>query len=451
MEPIHFGERLAGFYDVSFQETEYIRSLANDYFMKEAEEKKNLRTKEDVIARRKKIQAAFKQAVGVLPDRYAPLNVEYCNEQVLAEGITLKNLTFDSVPGLKVTASLWLPTDYDNGEKYPAVMVAVGHSPIGRAHNTYVMLCRMLARNGMVVISCDPPGQFERVQYPGEDGKSRIGGAVAEHFQVGFPCHLTGLTFAAFFARDLERGLDVLEGLPFVDTARIAIAGNSGGGMMSAFMALWDDRLAAAAPACFITSRQAALLTGRPQDPEQIIPRVMEEGINHDDFVALFAPKPHLICAADYDGVDVCGAVFTHERAKAVYRLFDAEKNARYYSAPTGHGLYEGQRKKITEFLSEVLDARLKTVADVNPQVVPPEQLMATKTGCLLTDDPKAKTIYDCYKEYYKTNGYTDCDRKELRQRALKLLRVPCDMENRPPIRYPRFISDDIIDGIRVR
>ncbi|MBE7036138.1 MAG: hypothetical protein E7403_02455 [Ruminococcaceae bacterium] len=451
MEPVYFGDRLATFYDVSTQEKDYIRSLADEYFKKEAKEKANLKTKEDVINRRKKVQAAFKKAVGILPDRHAPLHIAYCNEHLLEEGITLQNLTFDSLPGLKVTASLWLPKGHADGKKHPAVMVAVGHSPMGRAHDTYVMLCRMLARNGMVVLSCDPPGQYERVQYPDENGKSRIGGAVAEHFQIGFPCHLTGLTLAAFFVRDLERGLDVLETLPYVDKHRIAIAGNSGGGMMSALMALWDDRLAAVAPACFITSRQAALLGGRPQDPEQIVPRVIEEGINHDDFVSLFAPKPHLICAADYDGIDIYGAVFTHERAKNVYRLFDAEENARFYSAPTGHGLFEGQRKAITEFLSEVLSAPVKTVGDVNPPLPPLEWMMATKTGCLLTDDSKAKTIYDCYNDYYNEKGYTDCDRQELKKRVLEFLRLPVDMENRPELKHPRYISNDVKEGIRNR
>lgn len=451
MEPIYFGDRLATFYDISTQEKEYVRSLADEYFRKEAEEKANLRTKEDVINRRKKVQAAFKKAVGILPDRHAPLHIKFCNEHTLEEGIALKNLTFDSVPGLKVTASLWLPKGYDDGKQHPAVMVAVGHSPIGRAHETYVMLCRMLARNGMVVLSCDPPGQYERVQYPDENGKSRIGSAVAEHFQMGFPCHVTGLTLVSFFVRDLERGLDVLESLSYVDKKRIAIAGNSGGGMMSALMALWDDRLAAAAPACFITSRQPALLGGRPQDPEQIVPRVIEEGINHDDFVSLFAPKPHLICAADYDGMDIFGAVFTHERAKAVYRLFDAEENARFYSAPTGHGLFEGQRKAITEFLSEVLSAPVKTAGDVNPPVPPLEWMMATETGCLLADDPDLKTIYDCYNDYYREKGYTDCDRKELKKRVIEFLRVPFDMENRPEIKYPRYISNDLMDGFRMK
>lgn len=449
MQPVIFQDRLATNYDVSFQERAYINSLADEYFKREEKEKENLLTKEDVLARRKKVQAAFKKAVGKLPDRYAPLNVNFINEHVLSDGVIIKNLTYESLPDLLVTATLWLPKNYDNGEKYPAAILGVGHSPVGRAHDTYTILARMLARNGIVVLCADPPGQFERVQYPG-DGASRIGGAVAEHFQMGFPCHLTGLTLASFFIRDLERGFDLLETLPYVDKERLSITGNSGGGLMSAYMALWDDRIVAAAPACFITTRKASLSNGRPMDPEQIVPRVIKEGINHDDFIALIAPKPHLICTARFDPVDIGGAFFTHERAKKIYRLFGAEENARFYSAPTGHGLYEGQREAITRFLCDVLNAPVKEVDVTQVENVQPDLLRATKTGFLLTDG-SSKSIFDCYNEYYKKNGYTDCSREELKSRALKLLSFPMNLEERPPLKYPRFLSDEIIDGVRIR
>ena len=451
MEPIVFSPRIDTCFDLSFQETAYIRSLSNDYFQKEAAEKASLHTKEDVILRRKKLQAAFKQAVGILPDRHAPLNVCIRNTHVLEDGITLQNLTYESLPGLLVTATLWLPKDYQNCKSNPAAILAVGHSPIGRAHNTYITLARMLARNGIVVLSADPPGQHERVQYPNPDGKSRIGGAVAEHFQIGFPCHLTGLTLASFFIRDLERGLDLLETLPYVDKRRIAITGCSGGGMMTSYMSLWDDRFAAAAPSCYITTRQALLLNGRPQDPEQIIPDLIPLGINHDDFMALLAPKPHMICAAEYDGVDIGGAEYSHHRAKAVYRLFDAEDNARFIIAPTEHGLYEVHRREITLFLSEVLDAPIKTVDPQEPPLVPLSLLQATKTGCLLTDKISTKTLFDCYRAYFEANRYTECSREELRSRITRFFRIPQNWEDRPPVRFPRFISDNVIDGVRVR
>lgn len=446
-----FSERIESYYDVGAQEANYIRHLSDEYFRKEAAEKTRLLTKEDVIQRRKDIQAKFKKAVGILPDRYAPLNVRICNRHLLDDGITLQNIIYDSLPGLPVTATLWLPEGYEQAGRLPAAIVAVGHSPIGRAHDTYITLARMLARNGIVVLSADPPGQYERVQYPGPDGKSRIGGAVAEHFQMGFPCQLTGLTLASFFVRDLERGLDLLEDLPYVDSKRIAITGCSGGGMMTSYMALWDDRFAAAAASCYITTRQALLRNGRPQDPEQVIPHVVKLGINHDDFMALLAPKPHMICAAEYDGVDIAGAEFTHHRAREVYRLWNAEENARFVTAPTGHGLYNVHSEEITRFLSEVLDAPRKTVEDAQPPLVPQELLRSTETGCLITEPEKTKTIFDCYNEYLDAHQYTPCTRDELRARVLRFLQTPNDLENRPPVRFPRFFMSRTINDIHYR
>lgn len=434
-------ERISTNYDTSFQETEYIRTLADGYFKKARAEKMLLKTPGDIQNRRKKLQAQFKKSVGILPDRHAPLNVKICNEHTLPDGIILRNITFDSLPGLAVTATLWLPENYEKYGNLPAAILAVGHSPVGRAHDTYTIMAQMLSKNGIVVLSCDPPGQFERVQYPDEGGKSRIGGAVAEHFQIGFPCHLTGLTLASFFVRDLERAVDVLESLPFVDNDRIGITGCSGGGMMTSYMSLWDDRFAAAAPSCYITTRQASLLNGRPCDPEQIVPSVIKDGIDHDDFMGLLAPKPHLICAAESDPVDIGGAEYTHLQAKKIYSILGKEENARFFTAPTGHGLFEGHREAITRFLTEVLKAPVETVDVTQPEPINPELLKCTKTGCLLTDNPNSKSLFDCYNDYLKTHRYTPCDKNELRERVLTLMKTPCDMENRLPVRFPRTIG----------
>jgi len=437
MQNLKFSPRISTNFDTSSQESEYLKNLANEYFSLEQEEKKRLTTKEAVIARRKDIQQKFKKAVGVLPDRNAPLNVTICNEHTLPEGVVIRNITYESVPGIKVTATIYLPKDYLSLGKMPAVIVPCGHSPSGRAHDTYSALSRMLARNNMVVLCPDPPGQHERVQYPDKNGASRIGGAVAEHFQIGFPCHLTGLTLAAFFVRDLERAVDVLETLSFIDSKRIGISGCSGGGLMTGYMALWDDRFAAAAPSCFITTREASLMCGRPVDPEQIVPRVIQEGINHDDFMALFAPRPHLICVAESDPVDIGGAVYTHNIARSVYKLFDAEENARIISAPTGHGLFEKHRTEITRFMAEVLSAPVDKADTTLAEPISPELLMCTKTGSLLTDDPYSKSLFDYYNEYIKENKYTDCDRKSLRKRVLDFLKTPKPLDSRGELLFP--------------
>lgn len=197
------------------------------------------------------------------------------------------------------------------------------------------------------------------------------------------------------------------------------------------------------------TMKELEQASGRPVDPEQIIPRVIQEGINHDDFMALFAPKPHMICVAQSDPVDIGGAVHTHNIARSIYKLFDAEENARFTFAPTGHMLSDYHREAITLFMTEVLKAPIDKADVTQPEPVPTELLLCTKTGSLLTDEPSSRSLYDYYNEYIKSNKYTDCDRKELRSRVLEFLKAPPDMANRPPVLYPRYLfSGEVAEGI---
>jgi len=68
---------------------------------------------------------------------------------------------------------------------------------------------------------------------------------------------------------------------------------------------------------------------------------------------------------------------------------------------------------------------------------------MCTKTGSLLTDDPSSRSLFDFYNDYIRDHKYTDCNRKELRSRVLEFLKAPADMENRPPVLYPRYLSTE--------
>ena len=136
----------------------------------------------------------------------------------------------------------------------------------------------------------------------------------------------------------------------------------------------------------------------------------------------------------------------------SVYSLFDAEENARIISASTGHGLFEDHRREITLFMAEVLGSPVTEVDVTQPEPVPPELLMCTKTGSLLTDDPSSKSLFDYYNEYIKTNKYSDCDRASLRTRILEFMKTPNPLDNRGELLYPRFLySGEIEKGLNAK
>ncbi len=448
---VEFGPRLDGYYDASNQENGYIRSLAMEYFAKEAAEKELLVTVDDVLRRRANIQKRFREIIGVLPYRDAPLKVELCNVSELEYGVRVENIIYESMPDFPVSATLWLPKNYLDGSKHPAVLLASGHSGTGRAYGNYATLGATLAKYGFVVLASDPPGQYERAQQIRADGTSELDdNAVREHLHMGLPCSLAGIPLASFFVRDLERGIDLLESLPFVDPSRIGMTGCSGGGTMTSVMALYDDRVAAIAPSCYTTTRQAFLVTGRHQDMEQILPNVIAEGINNDDFLSLFAPKPALIMGAAYDGSDIAGTVFTYERAQKVYSLFDAEDKLELCIAETVHGLFESHRRAITAFfVKHFTDFTGEFVYEELP--VADGAVKSTKTGRVLLDRPNQKAVYDYYNHYLDTHHYTDCDRRTLRQRVIDTLNFPESITDREEIRYPRFISREMRGSVSAR
>ena len=62
-----------------------------------------------------------------------------------------------------VTANLYIPAS--GKPPYPAILAPVGHSDNGKAYHYYQHLYQNLARQGYVVLSYDPFGQGERLQY----------------------------------------------------------------------------------------------------------------------------------------------------------------------------------------------------------------------------------------------------------------------------------------------
>ena len=63
---------------------------------------------------------------------------------------------------------------------------------------------------------------------------------------------------------------------------------------MTAYLMALDDRIAVAAPSCYITSLERLFATIGPQDAEQNITGQVAAGMEHADYVTMRAPKPTL-------------------------------------------------------------------------------------------------------------------------------------------------------------
>src|SRR5205814_4128830 len=117
------------------------------------------------------------------------------------------------------------------------------------------------------------------------------------------------------------RSIDYLVSRPEIDPKKIGSTGNSGGGTLTAYLMALDDRIACAAPSCYITSLERLFATICPQDAEQNIPGQVAFGMEHADYLLMRAPRPTQISATTRDFFDIQGSWTTFREAKQIYGL----------------------------------------------------------------------------------------------------------------------------------
>src|SRR5262249_54117118 len=261
-----------------------------------------IKTPEDIAGRRQALRAFFLRSLGDLPDR-TPLSAHVAGT-LRREGYRMEKVVFERRPGHHVTANFYVP---DGKPPSPGVLLPCGHSDNGKAYEQYQRMAILLARNGMSVLCYDPVGQGERYQRLDEQGKPVIRGTT-EHTMAGIGALLVGRQAANYAVWDGLRALDYLAGRPEVDPRRLGCTGNSGGGTQTAYLMALDDRIAVAAPSCYITSLERLFATIGPQDAEQNIAGQVAAGMEHADYLTMRAPKPTLMTVGTRDFFDIQGS-----------------------------------------------------------------------------------------------------------------------------------------------
>ena len=120
---------------------------------------------------------------------------------------------------------------------------------------------------------------------------------------------------------------------------RLGCTGVSGGGTMTSYLMALDERVVAAAPACYLTGDRRLLETIGPQDFEQNLFGQIAAGLDHADYVLLRAPRPVHIMAATQDYFDIQGAWNLFRQAKRCYGRFGFPERVDLVEADTKHDL----------------------------------------------------------------------------------------------------------------
>jgi hypothetical protein len=155
-----------------------------------------------------------------------------------------------------------------------------------------------------------------------------------------------------------------------------------------------DDRIAVAAPSCYLTSFERLLITAGPQDAEQNIFGQIAFGMNHADYMIMRAPKPTLMCTATDDFFDIEGAWDTFRQAKRIYTRMGFAERVDLIEADEEHGFTVLLRTGVLRWMRRWL-LGIDTPA-VEPVIVP---LAEDQIRCLPDGEvmnlPGARSVYD--------------------------------------------------------
>jgi cephalosporin-C deacetylase-like acetyl esterase len=280
-------------------------------------------TRAQAEARQREVRKKFLTLIGGLPEK-TPLNAKVLGT-TQAEGFRIEKILYESQPNFPVTALLYLPDAKPGAtqQKLPAIVVAPGHGFTGKI--TDYTFASTFARNGFAVLSYDPIGQGERLQYPdpADPTKTLLKAATGEHGEAGLQPTLIGDSLARTFAWDGIRAVDYLTSRSDIDPNRIGAFGCSGGGTMTALLGALDPRVHAIAVACYLTSFDTLLPSIGPQDAEQSSPSFIASGLDFPDWVEIAAPRPYAIISTAQDMFSYAGALATATEARRFYALFD--------------------------------------------------------------------------------------------------------------------------------
>lgn len=361
----------------------WLETIAKDQLAARRTVVSSLRTPAEIRAYGDGVRAKLLRWIGGLPSERTPLNVRKTGE-IVRDGYRVEKIVFESQPRFFVTANLYVPTTGKG--PFPAVVQPTGHSLTAKARELYQSLGIGLAKYGFVVLTYDPLGQGERrIFFDSELGDSKVGGTTVEHQMVGVQALLGGESLARQMIWDGMRALDVLAARADVDASRMGVAGCSGGGTLTAYLAALDERVKAAAPACYITSWEEQLGGAGPQDAEQQFPDQLRDGFDHGDFLIAAAPRPYLIASTTEDFFPLAGARRTYEEAKFIYNRFGAEDKIAWFTAPGDHGMRADTRGAIYGWMRKWLQGVPGPAPEPRFQVELEEDLNVTPTGQVST------------------------------------------------------------------
>jgi cephalosporin-C deacetylase-like acetyl esterase len=312
-------------------------------------------TRDEWEARRRDIRDRLQQAFGTVPDKKCPLEPKVLGV-LQRDGYRIEKLVFQTMPGVWMTASAYVP---DKPGKHPALLAVHGHWRGARLDPVLQKRCIGPAKLGYFVLAVDAFGAGER-------GLSKNLGEYHGEM-VAATLLPTGMTLAGLQVYENMRAVDYLLTRPEVDGKKIAITGASGGGNQTMYAGAWDDRFGAVVPVCSVGNYQAYLGTACCMC--EVVPgalRFTEEG----GILGLTAPRGLMVVNVTKDAIQfsIPEAKKSLAFASGVYKVYDKPDHVRHTTFDWHHDYSQAMR----EALYGWLEKNLKGKGDGSPIADPP-------------------------------------------------------------------------------
>ncbi len=302
---------------------------------------------------------AFEAALGpVIPS--VKLKVKVL-EKKQCDGYTRQKLTIATGPGIEALAWFCVPDGLSasRSEKRPAVIATPGHgigakdlvgmNALGQPRTEGLGYQKDYAlqavRLGYPTLAIEPMGFGDRRDTLMLEGKSGESGCQAA-FNVSL---MLGYTLARIRANDIQRGIDFLEGVGFVDAGKVALMGISGGGQMTLWTTAIEPRIKAAVVSGYFNTFQDSVMAMH-HCVCNFIPGVAQS-LEMTDLGALIAPRPLLIEGGTLDPIFPIKA--TREsiaKIKKIYKTFGMPENV---EADVFEGEHQWSGKHVPAFLAK--------------------------------------------------------------------------------------------------
>ena len=297
---------------------------------------------EDPHTWQERARAKLREILGVPAScEVSAINVEWTHEQ---KDHTETRFTFTSEPGADVVCHLLMPKK-DKLESMPLAICVQGHSTgmhisLGRAkfegdrediEDGDRDFARQALRRGFAALALEQRAFGERGAK--EDGTPNCR-------QSAMAALLMGRTLIGDRCLDVSRAIDAVESnFPEIDTSRIAMMGNSGGGTTTIYAAALDTRIMAAMPSCALCGYYASI--GAMEHCFcNYVPGIMN-WFDMGDIAALIAPRPLIVVNGATDvSFPLPSAVEQVKIASRLYNRMGAGDKLRHVIGPEGHRFY---------------------------------------------------------------------------------------------------------------